>query len=200
MNMLPIQTSQLATAPDFHRGAIAAFIGADSLPISSIITPDHERMVRAYLTALTGGSHMIDDLSQEVFLRAIQRIHILTASDDPGRMLRGIARRVAHEHFRRCRRSRRYVEVTLDLLATEDECVATALQDREALEYLREAVDDLPIVSRRMLELRYHEGFTAVEIGEELGLQPGAVRITLLRIRERLRRRMDAALVGSALP
>lgn len=149
-------------------------------------------MVRAYLLALTGDPDAVDDLSQEVFLRALQRLHLLVNQDDPGRVLRGIARRVAHEFFRSQRRRRRYIDATLDLLATDDDCLAEAMQHREAFELLRAAIDDLPIIARRMLELRYHDGRTAQHIADQLGLQPVAVRVTLLRIRERLRRRLDA--------
>lgn len=164
---------------------------SESLPISLIASPGHERMVRTYLAALTGDQDAVDDLSQEVFLRALQRLHLLVIQDDPGRVLRGIARRVAHEFFRSRRRSRRYIDATLDLLAADDNCLAEAMQHREAIDLLRSAIEDLPIISRRMLELRYHDGRTAQHIAEQLGLRPVAVRVTLLRIRERLRRRLD---------
>ncbi len=165
---------------------------SESLPISGVVTPANERMVRRYLVALTGCAEAVDDLSQEVFLRAIQRIEVVAESDDPERTLRGIARRVAHEFFRVRRRGRRYVDATLDVLAAEDECVAAAMHVRESVELLRAAIDELPIVARRLLELRYHDELGASEIGAEMGIQPTAVRVTLMRIRERLRRRLEA--------
>lgn len=165
----------------------------EHLPVTSIVTPANERMVRRYLAALTGDANAVDDLSQEVFLRAVERLQLVAASDDPARTLRGIARRVAHEFFRMQRRSGRYVEITLDLLATEDDCVAAALHERESIQALRTAIEDLPIVARRMLELRYHDELDAAAIGTELGIQPTAVRVTLLRIRERLRRRIESS-------
>src|SRR5258708_1646922 len=88
----------------------AAICAVEPLPVSALASQDHERMVRAYLAALTGDVDAVDDLSQEVFLRAIQRLHLLGGHTEPGRVLRGIARWVAHEFFRGRRRSRRYIE------------------------------------------------------------------------------------------
>ncbi len=169
-------------------------LAPDSLPISALASQEHERMVRAYLNALTADRHAIDDLSQEVFMRAIQRLDLFEFNDDPARTLRAIARRVAHEHFRSRRREREHVDCTLDHLAAEDKNVAAAILQRESLAQLRAAVDDLPIISRRLLELRYHDGLSSKHIGEQLGLSDIAVRVTLLRIRERLLRRLDSPL------
>ncbi len=191
-HMLLLATDIPGIIPVFEAISRRIRHSGESLPISSVASPEHERMVRAYLLALTGDPDAVDDLSQEVFLRALQRLHLLVNQDDPGRVLRGIARRVAHEFFRSQRRRRRYIDATLDLLATDDDCLAEAMQHREAFELLRAAIDDLPIIARRMLELRYHDGRTAQHIADQLGLQPVAVRVTLLRIRERLRRRLDA--------
>jgi len=47
-------------------------------------------------------------------------------------------------------------------------------------------VNRLPARSRRMLQLRYWEEKPALDIGREVGLGGGAVRIALLRIREAL--------------
>ena len=171
---------------------------ADSLPISTVASPENERMIRAYLTVLTGNADAIDDLSQEVFLRAIERLDLLTADPEPARVLRGIARRVAFEFFRRRKRSRRYIDMTLDTLAAEDTGVAAGIAHAESIQRLRAAIEDLPIISRRMLEMRYHDGITAPEIGERLGLSATAVRVTLLRIRERLRTRIDWASIAAA--
>ena len=55
---------------------------------------------------------------------------------------------------------------------------------REALEKCLERV---PAKSRELLELRYHQGMEPKEIGPRVGMAPGAVRVSLLRIRSALR-------------
>jgi len=164
-----------------------------ALPLSAVVSPAHEQMVRAYLAALTGDAHAVDDLSQEVFLRALERLDEITARSDTPRYLRGVARRVALEHLRARRRSRRFIDATLDSLAADDECVAALTLHRESLHRLHALVEELPLISRRMLEMRYHDELSAQEIGARLGIDPGAVRVTLLRIRERLKRRLEAS-------
>ena len=77
-------------------------------------------------------------------------------------------------------------------------CVAEAVQHSESIQRLRAAMEDLPILSRRMLEMRYHDDLNATEIGERLGIQASAVRVTLLRIRERLRSRIGIPALSAA--
>jgi DNA-directed RNA polymerase specialized sigma24 family protein len=54
------------------------------------------------------------------------------------------------------------------------------------MEALRGCVEKLPARSQRMLHLRYWEELRAAEIGRDLGMNGGAVRIGLLRSREAL--------------
>ena len=47
---------------------------------------------------------------------------------------------------------------------------------------------------RKILELRYEQGMSGVEIAEELGISPSTVSRTLGRARERLRRYLQYSL------
>lgn len=138
----------------------------------------------AVLTARFGD---VDDIVQEVLVRAIERKDRIDVAPDVGRFLRGIARLVVHEHVRdRRRRSVRYVEFTADCIADDDAAFDFAA-DEQLLFHLRTAMARLPLVARRLLELRYHDGFSAAASGEMMSIRPTAVRVTLPRIRERLR-------------
>lgn len=157
-----------------------------------IATPDNERMVHAYVAALSRDRDAVDDLAQEVFLRALSRIDRLHHPGDVGRFLRGIARHVVQEHFRSRRRSRRDVELTAAALIERGESPAELCHDRAMLEALGAAIEQLPLVSRRMLEMRYTESRDAADIGRALNITDTAVRVSLLRIRQRLRKRLTA--------
>lgn len=151
-------------------------------------------MVRRYVLALGGDASAVDDMTQEVFLRALERLDWLGQHPEPARALRGIARRVSLEHLRRRRRdARRIVASTLELLRADGLGITSRLIESEQLDRLRREIDDLPIVARRMLELRYAEEWSSERIGEHLGIAPGAVRVTLLRIRARLHARLDSS-------
>ncbi len=161
-----------------------------------IATSDNERMVHAYVAALSRDRDAVEDLSQEVFLRALSRIDRVKDPADIGRFLRGMARHVVQEHFRSRRRSRRYLELTAAALIERGETPAELCHNRAMLEMLGAAIEQLPLVSRRMLEMRYTESRDAADIGRALGITDTAVRVSLLRIRERLRKR----LAGDARP
>lgn len=148
----------------------------------------HEAMVRRYVGALSGRAGDVDDLAQEVFVRTIERIDRLHSDEHLPRFLRGVARRVVREHHRRRRRHACAIDAdTLTLFAVGRDA-ASAAEHAEQLHRLQDAVDALPLVSRRMLEMCYAEDRTAGEIGAALGIKAGAVRVSLLRIRDRLRK------------
>jgi len=151
-----------------------------------------EPMLRAYVAVLTGRLATVDDVVQEVFLRALQRIDRVRNPADADRFLRGIARMVVHETIRQARRSRAYIVLTAESLAVEDDAFEGRADD-ELLARLRAVLRRLPLIARRMIELRYHDGFSAAAIGKVLGIRPTAVRVTMLRIRERLRRDLNRA-------
>lgn len=162
--------------------------------VMDLATSEYRLMVRRYVAALSRSQVAVDDLAQEVFVRAIERIDRLHSADKAAAFLRGIARHVVQEHFREQRRERRcidYDETMLhSLVSDEHVSVPGICENRQLLRELREAVSELPVVSRRMLEMRYHDGMNAPKIAKALGIEPTAVRVSLLRIRQRLAKRL----------
>lgn len=159
--------------------------------MSILVTPETERMVRAYVAALSRDPGAVDDLSQEVFVRAIERIDRLQSPDKAGAFLRGIARHVVQEHFRGKTRDNNFLDITIHALSDEGDSVWRAASDRETLIKLSMLIEELPVVARRMFEMRYHDGCSSNEIAQTFGISPGAVRITLMRTRDRLRQRLE---------
>jgi len=156
----------------------------------SITSPEQEQMVRRYVAALSRDGGAVDDLTQEVFVRALERAHRLRNPADPGPFLRGIARFVVREHFRRRMRDHGYAEVVLSEMHDEQPEAWRVAHEQDQRSRVREALERLPLVARRMLELRYHDGLNASLIAERFDTTPGAVRVTLLRVRERLKREL----------
>ncbi|MBI1369910.1 MAG: sigma-70 family RNA polymerase sigma factor [Planctomycetes bacterium] len=155
---------------------------------SVLVSSDNERMVRRYVAALCHQPRDVDDLTQEVFVRALTRINSIHSPDAAPRYLRGVARKVVQEHFRSRTRSQRHVELTAEAVAGSVRTPAALCADRDALRALRDAIAALPIVSRRMLEMRYHDDRSAAQIAAALDIDHAAVRMSLMRIRQRLRR------------
>jgi len=143
----------------------------------------HHRALRGFVAMLCPDLDAVDDLAQEVFLRALQRLDRLHDLEGFDRYLRGIARNVVREHVRgRFRSYERYAAFVERVSGSEP----TAAEDPGAIDALRRCVEKLPPRSRRLLDLRYAEERDAEDIGRDLDLAAGHVRVLLLRIRETL--------------
>jgi len=121
----------------------------------------------------------VDDLMQDVFLTAMNRLHALRELDAFGGWLAAIARNRATDYHRRARETE---ELT-------DAMGASGHDDQEARRVLN-LIRTLPEAYRETLILRFVEGMTGPEIAERTGLTPGSVRVNLHRgitmLRERL--------------
>jgi RNA polymerase sigma-70 factor, ECF subfamily len=68
----------------------------------------YARLVRAVVVAVSGDFGMVEDLTQETFLRAYRRLGSLNDSEDFCVCIQGIARLVAMERRREFAHNRRY--------------------------------------------------------------------------------------------
>lgn len=138
----------------------------------------YARMVHGILLARVPRGE-VEDLVQDVFLKALRQLGSLRDTDAFGGWLARIARNCAAD-FHRNRRD----EETLN-----DEVVAASSSDIEAMRVLS-IIRTLPDAYRETLVLRLVEGMTGPEIAERTGLTPGSVRVNLHRgvrlLREKL--------------
>jgi RNA polymerase sigma-70 factor (ECF subfamily) len=124
-----------------------------------------------------------DDIVQDVFLVAMERLPTLHDPSAFAGWLSAIARHRAVDHLRRAPK------------VTElPELVAPAGGDRiEALAVLA-AIRSLPPAYSETLTLRLVEGMTGPEIAATTGLTPGSVRVNLHRGMKQLRERLEGGL------
>jgi RNA polymerase sigma-70 factor (ECF subfamily) len=142
------------------------------------------RMVHGIL--LSRGSRVdIDDLVQDVFVIAMQKIGTLRDPEAFAGWLATIARNRATDQARRAPQA---IERVLT-----DEVGGRMDPDRtEALEVLA-VIQTLPEAYRETLVLRLVEGMTGPEIAARTGLTPASVRVNLHRGMKQLRERLGAA-------
>jgi RNA polymerase sigma-70 factor (ECF subfamily) len=139
------------------------------------------RMVHAVLLSRVPPGD-IDDLAQEVFLRAWRQLPALRDPLAFGGWLRQIALHQSADHLRRGK----YMEQLDPDVAVSP---ADSPNDEEAWFVLAE-VRRLPEAYRETLILRFVEGLTGPEIAGLTGLTPGSVRVNLHRGVELLRARL----------
>ncbi len=172
--------------PESFRVTLEKVRQRDEKAIAELVAAHHHSL-RGYVAAISTQIDSIDDLAQEVFLRALQRLDRIETLDDFPRFLRGIARNVSREHARKYVRSEAYIEFVDEVFASaQSSDAASPFNDPNVLAALRACVQKLSPKSQQMVALRYKEERRADEIGSELGMNGGAVRISLLRVREAL--------------
>ena len=135
----------------------------------------------------------VDDLVQDVFVIAMQRLGTLRDPESFGGWLAAIARNRATDYLRRAPQT---TELTDDLLSNNAISsrafpvrTASAPDRMEALAVLA-AIRALPDAYRETLVLRLVEGMTGPEIAARTGLTAASVRVNLHRGMKQLRERL----------
>lgn len=133
-----------------------------------------------------------DDLAQQVFLTAWNRLPTLKDDELFWPWLKSIGRHFLMNEWRRVTRERNFKRgYTVNWLA---EHAAGALEQDEPAEWvsarvdhLRACIESLPEHFRRIVRMYYEEKRTSAEIGRELERSSDAVRQSLVTLREKLR-------------
>jgi RNA polymerase sigma-70 factor, ECF subfamily len=146
----------------------------EAILVTAVIEGDHDKFARLYdlYAPLVHGillarvpRNEVDDLVQDIFLRALKKLPTLRDRAAFGPWIAMIARNRAMDFHRQ---SQLTVEVTEDLRSYD----ASGSQATEMLEIVR----SLPDAYRETLVLRLVEGMTGPEIASRTGLTPASVR------------------------
>jgi RNA polymerase sigma-70 factor (ECF subfamily) len=156
-----------------------------------------QSVIRAYIAGMGVPLDTVDDLAQEVYLEFYKGLDRRPGDVEPVRWLKGIAKNLCLNHFRR---SKRKAEQHLEAVAVLLERLPCPLEEAREPDALDGCLEKLPERSREMILLRYEEGMESAAIGRKLGLSAEAVRITLLRIRNVLRECLGRRLAQEGSP
>jgi RNA polymerase sigma-70 factor (ECF subfamily) len=149
----------------------------------------YARMVHGILLARVP-AHDVDDLVQDVFLRALPRLRDLRDVTRFGPWLAAITRNRANDYYRQ---TRAVTAVTDSLPEDEAELPASKTAPDEEAVLILAFVRGLPETYRETLILRLVEGMTGPEIAARTGLTPGSVRVNLHRGMQQLREKLAEA-------
>jgi RNA polymerase sigma-70 factor, ECF subfamily len=139
------------------------------------------RMVHGILLSRVPPS-AVDDLVQDVFLKAMVQLRHLRDLSSFGGWIGAIARNRANDFFRH---NREAAELPEDISVPEN-----ASAEAEARTVLN-ALKELPETYRETLTLRLVEGMTGPEIAQLTGLTPSSVRVNLHRGMKLLRQQLE---------
>jgi RNA polymerase sigma-70 factor (ECF subfamily) len=182
---------------DTMDGASAALVpDSRDLKAFEVLVREHHRSVLAYARTLTQRADLAEDLSQDAFLVAYQRLGDFDATRDFGAWVRGIVRLKHLESLRGAGRQCPLSDRLLD--DVEAEFARWQLAHRETgedvLATLRDCVSRLQEVARRTVDRFYADRAACAEIASELGTSEAVIRKRLQRAREVLHGCMELKL------
>jgi RNA polymerase sigma factor (sigma-70 family) len=131
----------------------------------------------------------VEAVAQEAFCRALTHWPEVGRMSNPWPWLAVTARNLARNNIRDEKASQ---ATGLDVFDV-DECsavdVAEQVEASDQLRRLAQAMDVLTPLQRRLLTVMVEEGLTGAQVARRLGMQPGAARMHLSRMRGRLEER-----------
>ncbi|MFK7916158.1 MAG: RNA polymerase sigma factor [Pseudomonadales bacterium] len=164
---------------------VARVLASNDMQAFGLLVARHERGVRAMLGSLCRGQPAVEDLAQETFIRALDR---LSQARDPER-LGAWLNSIAYREFLMWRRSRsRYTEV---LAAVADTAPVTHTPDHETSQldrYLAVLADN----EREAIVLCHGAGLSHGEVAAAMALPLGTVKSLIQRGKIRIQKHFGA--------
>jgi len=196
MNPEPGRTHALEAGDDAE--LVAAAQRGDQEAFTGIVRR-YQRIVYGIAYGLTRNTSDADDLAQETFLRAYQAIGRFRVGEPLRPWLSRITVNLAYSLFRR---RKRRPETPLDPLveagrqwAGDDDPAQNAV-DRERVDHMQAAFDELSEDHRAIMVLRIVDGLSYDEIAQTLEIPVGTVMSRLSRARADLKARIEARRAG----
>lgn len=146
------------------------------------------QLIRLVVIARTGHSRLVEDVTQETFLRVFDLLRRQGGLEKPERLgsfVYSVCRRVLAEHLRKeqtAGRDRRAPGFAYRMLIDE------SLARKELRRAVEAALERLSRLERQALRSVFLEERDREEVCAELGLSPDYLRVVLCRAKSRLRR------------
>lgn len=144
---------------------------------------EHKARLRAYISRRVSNSHDVDDILQEVFLKAHVNLHAVKSHGSISGWLYRIAYNSIVDHYR----SQRPLETLPDKLAAVE---VERDQIAELATCLQPLIANLPDIYRVALVLSEIEGRPQKEVADLLGISLSGAKSRVQRGREKLRQRL----------
>ncbi len=189
----PVKTASPAVLADLDTQLMLQARDGDREAANMLVRRNFDRISR-YITRLVGRDRAAEDLTQDVFLRALTNADRYVPTAKVTTWLYRIATNTVLNHLKRPHQKRQVDENTEGALEPPDH-KTTAPDGQLSLDELRarvaQAVRDLPPNQRVALTLFQYEDCSYEQIAAVLDVTVEAVRSLLLRARTTLRRELQ---------
>jgi RNA polymerase sigma-70 factor (ECF subfamily) len=183
-----------------ERQLVAAARGGDHRAFEALVLKYQDRIYRL-IQRLVNGSDVVDDLAQEVFIRAYRSLGDFKGESSLYTWLYKIALNLCRNHYRTQGRRPAHEELDEADGATGSVAAAGTPEEeafqREFWEHLRRGLDELPAEQREAVVFCDLEGMSYEEMADVMGVPIGTVRSRIFRGRRALQGRLAAFHVGS---
>ena len=186
-------TTFAATADRWLAGEAAEVLAAQADPSSfGRLYSRYRQRIYAYLLSRTTTEEDAADLTQQVFVQALDALHRYHAGQATfAAWLFRIARNVAVDFHRRRRATTTWDLIPEALQPKSHADLPARLIEQESLARLRALFMALNPESRELLTLRFAGQLTAPEIASVIGVSEAATRKRLARLLQSLKERYD---------
>lgn len=157
---------------------------------------DNRKAVFLYIYRKVNKKELTEDITADVFVKLAEHPEILEDRDENGvrAWLFTVARNKVIDHFRKLGRNMQQVEMEEEIfeIVTQDEPgYLEQLSKNEEVQLMLAAVEDLSPEEKEIITLRFNDDMQFAEIADVLGKSEGAVKMTLYRAFEKLKKKME---------
>jgi len=164
---------------------IEAARGGDQRAMGELYSA-HAGRVYSVVRRVVGDDHLAEDVSQDAWVRAFQKLHLFRGEAAFGTWMHRLAVNAAVNQIRSLSR-RSKLETSPELQSPVQQPDESGLNQR----ILSQAMDSLPVGYRTVLVLHDVEGLTHEEIGRKLRIAAGTSKSQLHKARARMRALLD---------
>jgi len=158
----------------------------------AVIVERYKGLVMSTCYAAVGNYMLGQDLAQDTFVIAWQKLEVLSEPSRLRHWLATIARNVSRNARRRMREvPTEHVEASAELPSPADELIT-----RESTLAVRDALLQIPTAYRETLVLFYWESQSSAQVAARLGISEAAVQQRLSRARRLLKQEIEHRLAG----
>jgi RNA polymerase sigma-70 factor, ECF subfamily len=170
--------------------------GVAEIPRFEELVECHHGEIFAYILRMTRDRGEAEDLCQETFLRAYRAYDRLNGGANHRAWLYKIATNTTLNHIRRQKTGRRVIDTFKNgAQSTTLDDYADRAGNRDLLERVQYAIDDLPEKQRLALSQRKLAGLSYSEIADNLECSEDAARANVYQAIRKLRQQFSAELV-----
>ncbi len=168
-------------------------LGGDQTAWEDIVR-QHRRKVFNIAYKFTGRHDEAEDLTQDVFLKIFKSLHTFDRRANFQTWLVSVSRNLCIDHYRSVRKERETIDRDVDpgdlTPASTTASPFAALEQRDRVELLKKAMDQLPPTLRSAVLLRDIQELSYQEIADRLHLPEGTVKSRINRGRTELARQI----------